>query len=178
MPVPPVVDLPVETVAPLESQLPLDSSRLATPLMLEGSVARFDPVARAADLAATLPREWCGTYRGFPDGTEQLVLLSLSDVRAYGQMVDVRGAMDVGGLNTSVQGNLNAKSDQLSLLILNSIESSDLEFGGDFLGNQGFSLSGWQAPRLTHAGGRLQLQPVPCVEEIDVLEAVPVRGLW
>ena len=42
MPVPPVVDLPVEMAIPFESQLPFDSSSLSMPLMLEGTVESFD----------------------------------------------------------------------------------------------------------------------------------------
>ena len=56
MPVPPVIDIPVEIQAPFESSQSFDNSQLAIPLELEGSVESFDPVARAADLAATLPR--------------------------------------------------------------------------------------------------------------------------
>lgn len=172
MPVPPVVDLPVETAIPLETQLPFDASRLAMPLLLEGSVESFDPVARATDLAATMPRQWCGTYRAFPNGTDQTVQLNLSDVRSYGQMVAVRGAMTIGSINTAVQGNLNAKSDQLDLLPLADSLGDGLEPGGEFLGLQGFDLAGWQASRLTNQGGRLSLSP-GCGSE-----ALPIRGLW
>ena len=172
MPVPPVVDLPVETAIPLETQYSFDASRLAMPLMLEGSVESFDPVARATDLAATMPRQWCGTYKAFPNGMDQAVQLQLSDVRSYGQMVAVRGAMTIGSTNTPVQGNLNAKSDQLNLIPLADNLGDGLEPGGDFLGLQGLDLSGWQALRLTNQGGRLSLSP-SCGSE-----ALPIRGLW
>jgi hypothetical protein len=172
MPVPPVVDLPVETAVPFESQLPFDSSSLSMPLMLEGTVESFDPALRAADLATNLPRQWCGTYRAFPDGVDQTVSLSLSSLRAYGQMVDVRGAMTVGAVTTPVQGNLNAKSDQLNLIPLADTLTANLESGGAFLGLQGFGLSGWQGSRLTNPGGRLSLS-AECVSE-----ALPIRGLW
>ena len=178
MPVPPVVDFPVETVVPYEGQLPFDGSSLSMPLMLEGMVESFDPVLRAEDLAVSLPRQWCGTYLSFTGGPSEDVLLTLANVTAMGQMLDVRGDMQIGDISTSVQGNFNAKSDQLDLIPLSKDLTADLESGGDFVGLQGFSLSGWNAPRLTHRGGRLQLQPVPCVADVEVLEAVPIRGLW
>ena len=172
MPVPPVVDLPVDSTVPLESQLPFDASKLAIPLMLEGSVESFDPVERASSLAASLPRQWCGTYRAFPSGVDQTVLLKLSNVRADGQMVAVRGEMTIGSIATPVQGNLNAKSDQLDLLPLADTLPDNLEAGGQFLGLQGFALDGWQAPRLTNPGGRLSLAP-DCASE-----SLPIRALW
>ena len=172
MPVPPVVDLPVETAIPLETHYSIDASRLAVPLMLEGSVESFDPVVRATDLAATMPRQWCGTYKAFPNGSDQAVQLILSDVRSHGQIVAVRGAMTIGTINTAVQGNLNAKSDQLDLIPLADSLGDGLELGGEFLGLQGVDLSGWQASRLTNQGGRLSLSP-SCVSE-----ALPIRGLW
>ena len=172
MPVPPVVDLPVETAVPFESQLPFDSSSLSMPLMLEGTVESFDPALRAADLATSLPRQWCGTYRAFPNGADQTVSLSLSSLQAYGQMVDVRGAMTIGNVTTPVQGNLNAKSDQLNLIPLADTLTSDLASGGSFLGLQGLELSGWQGSRLTNPGGRLSLSTA-CGSE-----TLPIRGLW
>ncbi len=172
MPVPPVVDLPVESAVPFESQLPFDSSRLAMPLMLEGNVESFDPVARASDLAVTMPRQWCGRYKSFPNGMAQEVLLNLSSVQAYGQMVALRGDMTIGTIKTPIQGNLNAKSDQLDLIPLADSLPDGLESGGEFLGLQGFDLAGWEAPRLTNPGGRLSLSP-GCVSE-----ALPIRGLW
>lgn len=178
MPVPPVVDLPIQSPIPFESQMQFDSSKLSMPLMLEGAVESFDPVLRAEDLAATLPRQWCGTYLSFTGVPSEDVLLTLASVTPMGQMLDLRGDMRIGEITTPVQGNFNAKSDQLDLLPLSNELTADLESGGDFVGLQGFSLSGWQAPRLTHRGGRLQLSPFPCVAEVEVLEAVPIRGLW
>ena len=58
------MDLPVGSQVPFQTnpQLPLDPIQLAVPLQVEGkTVESFDPVARAADLATSLPREWCGT---------------------------------------------------------------------------------------------------------------------
>ena len=172
MPVPPVVDLPVEMAVPLESQLPIGSSQLSTSINLDGAVESFDPVVRATDLVSTLPRQWCGTYRSLPDGADQTVLLTLADVRSYGQMVALRGEIAVGSVKSPVQGNLNAKSDQLDLIPLAEPLGEGLELGDAFLGLQGFGVAGLQAARLTNPGGRLNLSS-SCGSE-----ALPIRGLW
>ena len=173
MPVPPVIDIPVEIQAPFESSQPFDSSQLAIPLELEGSVESFDPVARAADLAPRLPRQWCGNYTSFESNSTVDVELTLTRLKPMGQMVDLRGDMRIGAISTPVQGNLNAKSDQLDLLPLAPELSNDLEIGGRFLGLQDFSLAGWDAPRLTNRGGRLDLSG-----SCAVSESTPIRALW
>ena len=86
-------------------------------------------------------------------------------------MVDVRGEMTLGSTTIPVQGNLNAQSDQLDLLLLGDYRDSDLLGGGEFLGLQGFNLSGWMAPRLTNPGGQLVLNPVSAGTPV-------IRGLW
>ena len=153
----------------------------ATPLMVDGAstisqptqVQTFDPVARAAVMAQQMPRQWSGTYEGFAGGGPYPVQLRLSSVMALGQMVDVRGEMTVGSTKLPVQGNLNANSDQLILLLLGEVPSAGLENGGRFVGLQGFSLSGWVAPRQTNPGGTLVMNPV-----VASGKALPVRGLW
>ena len=78
----------------------------------------------------------------------------------------------MGSTTLPFQGNYNAKSDQLDLLVLGNVEAAGLEDGGEFLGLQGFNLAGWQAPRLTNPGGELVLNQVGS-------GATPaVRGLW
>ena len=153
----------------------------ATPLMVDGAstisqptqVQTFDPVARAAVMAQQMPRQWSGTYEGFAGGGPYPVQLRLSSVTALGQMVDVRGEMTVGSTKLPVQGNLNANSDQLILLLLGEVPSAGLENGGRFVGLQGLSLSGWVAPRQTNPGGTLVMNPV-----VSGAKGVPVRGLW
>ncbi|NDD68498.1 MAG: hypothetical protein EBZ29_03660, partial [Synechococcaceae bacterium WB9_4xC_028] len=108
MPIPVAVDLPVETPVVFENQLPLDASQLAVPMVLEGSVENFDPIARAASLAAAMPRQWCGSYRSFEGGGKLPVQVTLASVQPFGQMVAVRGDMRIGEVTTAVQGNLNA----------------------------------------------------------------------
>jgi len=76
-----------------------------------------------------------------------------------------------------VQGNLNAKSDQLDLLLLGEIREAGLENGGEIRGLQGFSLSGWRAPRYTHPGGQLLLSAVVATPAPAGRAAV-IRGLW
>jgi hypothetical protein len=93
-------------------------------------------------------------------------------------MVDLRGAMAIGGVESPVQGNLNAKSDQLDLLVLGDPLGGALEPGGGFQSVQGLSLSGWRAPRLTSPGGRLQLVPERTAQAPAAGQQAPVRGLW
>ena len=160
-------------------QLPLDPIQLSIPMAIdEGRVESFDPVARAAELAATLPRQWCGTFEPFDGNPTVDVTLDITQMTAIGQMVDLRGRMTLGSVNTPVQGNLHAKSDQLDLIPLGDPLIAGLEPGGVFLGLQMFSPTSWQAPRLinvanpiTGVGGRLALTS-GCQEE------PPVQPLW
>ena len=106
------------------------------------------------------------------------VTLDLSDLKAMGQMVDLRGTMTLGSVTTPVQGNLHAKSDQLDLIPLGEQLIAGLEPGGFFLGLQGFSPTGWQSPRLINTtnpgsglGGRLALTS-SCQAEM------PIQPLW
>jgi hypothetical protein len=153
----------------------------ATPLAVEAAgsslepmqIQSFDPVARAAVMAQQLPRRWNGTYQAFGGGSPVPVVLTLTSATALGQMVDVRGEMNIAGIKLPVQGNLNANSEELDLLLLGDVPAANLEAGGRFLGLQGFSLSGWRAPRLTNPGGMLVLNPIP-----QGLRAPTVRGLW
>lgn len=121
------------------------------------TVEQFDPVARAQALAAELPRAWQGSYLAYGSGAPLSVQLQIASLEAVGQMVVLKGSMTLGSVTTPVQGNLNAKSDQLDLLILGDTSSVGLEPGGSFLGLQVFQLSSWQAPRLTSPGGKLEL---------------------
>ena len=183
MPVLLAMDLPVGSQVPFRSnpQLPLDPIQLAIPLEIEdGKVESFDPVARAQELATTLPRTWCGTFQPFDGNPTVDVTLELSAVTAIGQMVDLRGSMTLGAVSTPIQGNLHAKSDQLDLIPLGDLLIAGVEPGGLFLGLQGFSPTGWQSPRLintadtsTGVGGRLALTS-SCQAE----SAVPVQPLW
>jgi hypothetical protein len=175
------MDLPVGSQVPFESnpQLPLDPIQLAVPLEIdEREVESFDPVARAEDLAVSLPRQWCGTFQPFDGNPTVDVTLDITQLTAMGQMVDIRGTMTLGSFTTPVQGNFHAKSDQLDLIPLGDPLIAGLEPGGIFLGLQGFSPTGWQAPRLmnvanpsTGVGGRLAMTS-SCQEEM------PVQPLW
>lgn len=129
-----------------------------------GGAETFDPVARAQLLASEMPRIWSGQYQPF--GPAQAGMnqglnaeLRLASVTPIGQMIDLRGELTLGGVTTPVQGNLNAESDQLDLLMLCQCEVAGLEQGGVFTGLEGLKLSGWQSPRLTNPGGRLELRP-------------------
>ena len=140
----------------------------------------FDPVARAALITSQLPRQWNGTYQAFNGGSVLPVTLRLISVQALGQMVDLHGEMTVGSVAVPVQGNLNAKSDQLDLLVLASNKVAGLEAGGEFQGLDSLALPGWIAPRLTNSGGQLVLNPVQVVGKTPrgVAKPQPVRGLW
>lgn len=140
----------------------------------------FDPVARAALITSQLPRQWNGTYQAFNGGSVLPVTLKLVSVRALGQMVDLHGEMTVGSVAVPVQGNLNAKSDQLDLLVLATNKVAGLEMGGEFQGLESLALNGWIAPRLTNSGGQLVLNPVQVAGQTPrgVTKSQPVRGLW
>ncbi len=143
-----------------------------------GTVETFDPVARAELMATRIPRFWRGTYRPFERGAAvQPALLRLDAVVPDGQMVVLRGRMQIAGVETPFQGTINAKSDQLDLVPLAGTLAPGLEAGGGFQGLQGLSLSGWDSPRFTFPGGRLQLIPgAPPAEEASAGEVI--RGLW
>jgi hypothetical protein len=143
------------------------------------AVETFDPVVRAQLLVEQIPRSWSGTYRSFDSGETVPVQLRLASLSALGQMVDLRGELVVGGVSAPVQGNLNAESDQLDLLVLCDCQTvGTLEVGGSFAGLQGLQLSGWQAPRLTSQGGRLELLPVAASQPPQGSAQGQVRGLW
>ena len=175
------MDLPVGSQVPFQTnpQLPLDPIQLAVPLEIDDAeVESFDPVARAAELVGSLPRQWCGTFEPFDGNPTIDVSLDITQLTAIGQIVDIRGTMTLGSITTAVQGNLHAKSDQLDLIPLGDPLIAGLEPGGVFLGLQGFSPTGWQAPRLVNAtnpstgvGGRLAMTS-SCQEEL------PVQPLW
>ena len=174
------MDLPIGSQVPFMSnpQLPLDPIELAIPTEVDdANVESFDPVKRAALLADTLPRLWCGSYKPFDGNPEVDVKLTLTSLKAIGQMVDLRGSMDLGSVTTPVQGNLHAKSDQLDLIPLASPLIAGAEPGGVFLGLQQFSPSGWESPRLINTnnpgggiGGRLALS--------SECNQLPLQPLW
>ena len=176
--------LPSDAYAPVVPP----SSRLGSPardsgaLLIESSpVETFDPIARAGLIATEMPRLWNGSYTPFDGGVPVPVSLSLASTSSAGQMVVMRGTITIGGVASPVQGNLNAKSDQLDLLVLGAAPGADLGSGGAFQGLQGLSLSGWNADRLTMMGGRLQLMPVPGSQKLASdtgPQAEPIRGLW
>lgn len=143
------------------------------------SVETFDPVGRADLLVREIPRSWVGSYQAFGGSEIVPVALRLSDVRAMGQVLDLRGTMTINGATTPVQGNLNAESDQLDLILLCRCNVGGLEMGGMFSGQQGLALAGWNAPRLTNSGGRLELQPQSQpINSPASAPIAPVRGLW
>lgn len=150
-----------------------------------GGAETFDPVGRAQLLAGEMPLVWRGNYQPFDNSQIVSAELRLASVKPMGQMIDLRGELTLGGVTTPVQGNLNAESDQLDLLMLCQCEVAGLEMGGMFTGLQGLQLSGWQAPRLTNPGGRLDLRPLASssrvatpVSTTNTSSGTAVRGLW
>lgn len=143
-----------------------------------GTVETFDSEGRAGLLARDLPRSWSGTYRPYGGASSMPVQLTLDSLTAMGQMVDLRGQLSIGGVSTPVQGNLNAKSDQLDLLLLGDTLPAGMEPGGTVMGLEGFNLSAWQPPRLITLGGRLQLIPQPARAPMSAPGSPAVRGLW
>jgi hypothetical protein len=164
-------------VVPPSSRLRSPASDSGAQLIESSPVETFDPIARAGLIAIEIPRLWNGSYTPFDGGVPVPVSLSLASTSSAGQMVVMRGTITIGGVASPVQGNLNAKSDQLDLLVLGAA----LGTGGTFQGLQGLSLSGWNADRLTMMGGRLQLLPVPGSQKLASdpgLQVEPIRGLW
>jgi hypothetical protein len=143
-----------------------------------GAVETFDSQGRATALARDLPRAWSGSYLPYGGGTSMPVELRLDSLNAMGQMVDLRGQLTIAGVTTPVQGNLNAKSDQLDLLLLSDTLPAGFEPGGTVMGLEGFNLSAWQPPRLVTLGGRLQLVPLRAQAPVSGRAAPTVRGLW
>lgn len=137
-------------------------------------IEAYDPVGRAQLIATRIPRSWRGTYRPFSSPQALPATLVLDRVTPLGQMVDLRGQLNLAGVISPVQGNINAKSNQLDLLILGNTLGAVLEPGGEFQGQQGLSLSGWLPDRATGLGGRLQLNPGPSPAPAGGV----VRGLW
>ena len=171
-------------VVPPPSRLPGPSRDFGALFMESSQVETFDPIARAGLIATQLPRLWNGSYTPFDGGVPVPVSLAIASSSSAGQMVVMRGTITIGGVASPVQGNLNAKSDQLDLLVLGSAPGADLGTGGAFQGLQGLSLSGWNANRLTMMGGRLQLLPVPGSQKLasetgqGAGSEGPIRGLW
>ena len=142
-------------------------------------VENFDPEARARLLVTELPRQWTGSYQAFQNLASVPVTLQISSLTPDGQMIDLRGQITIAGVTAPVQGNLNAKSDQLDLLLLGSTMPPGLESGGEFLGLQGLSLFAWNAPRLTSPGGRMELRPAGTSTRSARQQVAPgVRGVW
>jgi hypothetical protein len=156
---------------------PAAASSLETPINEAPilGVESYDPVGRAQLIAERIPRIWRGTYRPFGGGASLPAVLQLRQVTPLGQMVDLRGELSLAGRTSPVQGNINAKSNQLDLLVLGNDPGAALEPGGEFQGQQGLSLSGWLPVRLTTPGGRLQLAPGPAPAASS---GGVVRGLW
>lgn len=152
------------------------SSTPAGPLLMESTpVETFDPIGRAALIRDQMPRLWGGSYVPFDSSAPRPVELSLDQVSASGQMVVLVGEIRIDDRVSPVQGNLNARSDQLDLLVLGENPGPGLEPGGSFQGVQGMTLTGWNAERLTAMGGRLLLTPMA---RSPRSAAEPIRGLW
>ena len=158
---PPAAEVSPLDVEPIES---LDAGRIEIEL--------FDPVKRARQLADELPRSWQGTLRVAGSSERMPADLELDRLVPLEAMVDVFGQLTIAGQTVPVQGNLNAATEQLNLLLLGDDLPADLEPGGNFLGLQMFNISMWVGPRLTSRAALLRLAPAS-----DDLEP-PVRGLW
>jgi hypothetical protein len=162
---------PASQPRPTASQSLVDSATVET----------FDPIGRAALIASQIPRQWSGSYGPFDGGKPVPVELEIASASSAGQMVVLAGRIRVDGVESAVQGNLNAKSDQLDLLVLGDTPGPGLDAGGFFQGLQGMNLSGWNPDRLTAMGGRLQLVPVPGSARSGAKPAqsgAVIRGLW
>ena len=141
----------------LEKEFPIDALPQQVPLSLDGSVDNFDPIARAKFISKSLPRKLCGTYMSFDNDSSHDVILSFLKIRPTGQMINLKGNMQIGQYFFPVQGNLNAKSEQFELLPLTNVALSILGSSGSFSGLQGVNLLAWNPSSFTNKGGRLSL---------------------
>ena len=168
--------LPSDAFVPFTAPVPIGAAGLDG--LNVGTVETFDAKGRAELLAKDLPRTWSGTYRPYGGLESMPVELRLESLNAMGQMVDLRGQITIAGVTSPIQGNLNAKSDQLDLLLLGDSLPAGMEQGGTVMGLEGFKLSAWQPPRLVTLGGRLELVPQASAAP-SAAPAVPsIRGLW
>ncbi len=142
----------------MKSPAPIKETFEIVPYQLNGSVENFDPIARANLLVQNLARKWCGSYMAFGESWERDVVIRFDEMNAIGQIVTMKGEMLLDALTIPVEGTLNAKSDQYTLLVLSDKTIAGLEPGGSFIGFQGISLLGWQASNLKNDGGRLKIQ--------------------
>ena len=152
-----------------------DEQIQVVPFEIKGSVENFDPVLRAKELAESIPKHWCGSYRSFSDESELDIRLTIQTVKAIGQIVDFRGDMMIGRFKTAFQGHLNAKSDQLELIPISNSGEEFIYPYGKFMGLQGASILGWKPTNLNSPGGRLNFQ-FECKDE--GLESLSDGGLW
>ncbi|MEB3322007.1 MAG: hypothetical protein VKI81_04200 [Synechococcaceae cyanobacterium] len=162
------MDLPAPAPWPMAMPDPIATLQVET----------FDPVGRARLIAELLPRNWNGTYSPFDGSAPRPVRLRLEAATPVGQLVDLRGRLMVGEASSPVQGTLNAKSDQLDLLVLTEEGAAGLEEGAAFQGLQGLSLSGLRTSRLTSPGGRLEMMPGAADPEEGAESGGMIRGLW
>ena len=73
--------LPVGSAVPFREPVAV-STPLSENFGQQAPVRTFDPVARAVDLASTMPRQWSGTYQSFAGGSPMSVQLDVSAVQA------------------------------------------------------------------------------------------------
>ncbi len=153
-----------------------ESSFEPKPVVLEGPVENFDPVSRAKEIAKSMPRELCGVYRSFSEDSKDTdVKIVFSSIQPIGQIINLRGNMIFGSITTPLQGNLNAKSDQLDLIPLSDKVVAGIEPGGRFLGLQGPNLLGWEAASFIKPGGMLKLSR-SCDDTSS--KAPAIRAIW
>ncbi|WP_320666759.1 hypothetical protein [Prochlorococcus sp. MIT 1307] len=128
------------------------------PFVIEGSVESFDSIERAKEIAKTLARKWCGTYSSFNDGSKLDLTLFFSQVKPIGQIVVLHGEVLIDGVTTSISGNINARSNQIELILISNQLIAGIEPGGTFLGLDGIKSLAWKPSRLNDSGGRLDFK--------------------
>ena len=120
-----------------------------------------------------MPRQWRGALSTKNAPRSIVAELNINRLVAIGQRLDLFGVLTLGGQSVPVQANINAKSDQMEMLLLGDKLPVGLEPGGEFQGLEMLKLSSWEGPRLTSAGAILELAPVA-----NSAPAPAVRGLW
>ena len=145
-------EVPLQKLEPFFDQKPE-----VLPFVIEGSVESLDPIQRAKELALTISRRWCGNYRSFNNNSTNNVTLLFSQIKPIGQIVSFYGQLIIDEEQAKIRGSLNAKSNQVELMVLSNYRMIDLESGGTFVGLYGLKRLLWNSPKLNDLGGIINL---------------------
>ncbi len=146
------------------AQMSPDSKIEVVPFVIEGPVENFDTGKRAVEWSKKVSRRWCGNYSSFNNESNFVVTLLLNEVKPTGQIVSLTGDIYIGDFKTNFKGSVNAKSDQIELILGSKKLIYDIEPGGKFIALDDTKIFVWRSPRLSQSGGLLTLNQ-NCVDQ-------------